>query len=41
MVSIVVNSKAVKGVNADGAQQLQSFLLTPEIQARIAARHAT
>lgn len=37
MVSIVVNSKAVKGVNADGAQQLQSFLLTPEIQARIAA----
>jgi tungstate transport system substrate-binding protein len=37
MVSIVVNAKSVKGVNADGAQQLQSFLLSPEIQARIAA----
>jgi len=37
MVSIVVNPKAVKGVNADGALKLQSFLLTPEIQARIAA----
>jgi len=37
MVSIVVNAKAVKGVNTEGAQQLQSFLLSPEIQARIAA----
>ena len=37
MVSIVVNAKAVKGVNADGAQKLQAFLLAPEIQARIAA----
>lgn len=37
MVSIVVNPKAVKGVNADGAQKLQAFLLTPAIQARIAA----
>jgi tungstate transport system substrate-binding protein len=37
MVSIVVNAKTVKGVNADGAERLQSFLLTPEIQARIAA----
>ena len=37
MVSIVVNAKAVKGVNADGAQKLQDFLLSPAIQARIAA----
>jgi len=37
MVSIVVNPKSVKGVNAEGAQRLQSFLLTPAIQARIAA----
>lgn len=37
MVSIVVNARAVKGVNADGAQQLQSFLLSPASQARIAA----
>ena len=37
MVAIVVNAKAVKGVNADGAQKLQAFLLSPEIQARIAA----
>lgn len=37
MVSIVVNPKAVKGINADGATTLQSFLLSPEIQARIAA----
>lgn len=37
MVSIVVNPKAVKGVNADGAQKLQTFLLSPAIQARIAA----
>ena len=37
MVSIVVNAKAVKGVNAEGAQKLQAFLLSPEIQARIAA----
>ena len=37
MVSIVVNATAVKGINAEGAQKLQSFLLSPEIQARIAA----
>ena len=37
MVAIVVNPKAVKGVNAAGAQQLQAFLLSPPIQARIAA----
>jgi tungstate transport system substrate-binding protein len=37
MVSIVVNAKTVKGVNTDGAQMLQAFLLSPEIQARIAA----
>jgi tungstate transport system substrate-binding protein len=37
MVSIVVNAKAVKGVNAEGAQTLQEFLLSPAIQARIAA----
>jgi tungstate transport system substrate-binding protein len=37
MVSIVVNARAVKGINAEGAQKLQSFLLSPEIQARIAA----
>jgi tungstate transport system substrate-binding protein len=37
MVSIVVNAKAVKGVNAEGAQALQEFLLSPAIQARIAA----
>jgi tungstate transport system substrate-binding protein len=37
MVAIVVNAKAVKGVNSDGAQRLQQFLLSPAIQARIAA----
>ena len=37
MVAVVVNPKTVKGVNAGGARQLQDFLLTPEIQARIAA----
>jgi len=37
MVSIVVNATTVKGVNTAGAERLQSFLLTPEIQARIAA----
>ena len=37
MVAIVVNARSVKGVNAEGAQRLQAFLLTPAIQARIAA----
>lgn len=37
MVAIVVNPAAVQGVNAAGATAFQSFLLTPAIQARIAA----
>ena len=37
MVAIVVNPRAVKGVSADGAIKLRDFLLTPDIQARIAA----
>jgi ABC-type tungstate transport system permease subunit len=37
MVSIAVNDKTVKGVNTKGAQQLEGFLLSPAIQARIAA----
>ena len=37
MVAIVVNAKTVKGVQAEGAGQLQAFLLSPAIQARIAA----
>lgn len=36
MVAIAVNAKMVKGVNMEGAQQLQAFLLSPAIQARIA-----
>ena len=37
MVAIVVNPAAVKGVNSAGATAFQSFLLSPAIQARIAA----
>ena len=37
MVAIVVNPKTVNGTNADGATKLREFLLTPDIQARIAA----
>ena len=37
MVSIVVNPTAVKTVNAAGAKAFESFLLTPAVQARIAA----
>lgn len=37
MVAIVVNPAAVKGVNSDAATKFQSFLLSPAIQARIAA----
>jgi ABC-type tungstate transport system permease subunit len=37
MVAIVVNPDAVKGVNATGAKTFQTFLLTPAVQARIAA----
>jgi len=37
MVAIVVNPDAVKGVNATGAKTFQTFLLSPAVQARIAA----
>ncbi|HEX4913824.1 MAG TPA: substrate-binding domain-containing protein [Vicinamibacterales bacterium] len=37
MVSITVNPKTVKGVNADAARAFQDFLLSPAIQARVAA----
>jgi tungstate transport system substrate-binding protein len=37
MVAIVVNPAMVKGVNAAGAKAFQAFLLSPSIQARIAA----
>ena len=37
MVAIVVNPAAVKGVNSPAATAFQSFLLSPAIQARIAA----
>jgi tungstate transport system substrate-binding protein len=37
MVSIVVNPKKVAGVNADGAQAFQEFLIAPATQARIRA----
>ena len=37
MVAIVVDGKKVKDANTEGAQQLQAFLLSPAIQARIAA----
>lgn len=37
MVAIVVNPDVVKGVNATGAGSFQAFLLSPAIQARIAA----
>jgi len=37
MVAIVVNAAAVKGVNSAGATAFQSFLLSPAIQARVAA----
>ncbi len=37
MVAIVVNSKKVPGVNADGATSLQNFLIAPATQARIRA----
>jgi len=37
MVSIVVNPKTAKGVNADAARAFQDFLLSAAIQARVAA----
>lgn len=37
MVAIVVNPKTVKGVNSDAARKFQDFLLTPAMQARVAA----
>ncbi len=37
MVAIVVNPDSVKGVNATAAKAFQAFLLSPAIQARIAA----
>jgi len=37
MVAIVVNPDAVKGVNATAAKTFQTFLLSPAVQARIAA----
>ena len=37
MVAIVVNPAKVTGVNTDGAQAFQKFLLTPAIQARVMA----
>lgn len=37
MVAIVVNPEAVKGVNATAAKTFQAFLLSPAVQARIAA----
>jgi len=37
MVAIVVNAAAVKGVNSAAATAFQSFLLSPAIQARVAA----
>lgn len=37
MVAIVVNPSAVKGVNAAAAKTFQTFLLSPAVQARIAA----
>jgi len=37
MVAIVVNPETVKGVNAAAAKTFQAFLLSPAVQARIAA----
>lgn len=37
MVAVVVNPASVKGVNATGAKTFQAFLLSPAVQARIAA----
>ncbi len=37
MVSIIVNTKKVEGVNADGARAFQDFLIAPATQARIRA----
>ncbi|MCX5806643.1 MAG: substrate-binding domain-containing protein [Proteobacteria bacterium] len=37
MVAVVVNSKKVPGVNADGATAFQNFLIAPATQARIRA----
>jgi tungstate transport system substrate-binding protein len=37
MVSVVVNPAKIEGVNVDGAQALERFLLSPPIQARIRA----
>ena len=37
MVSVVVNPDTVEGVNVEGAQALQQYLLTPTTQARIRA----
>jgi ABC-type tungstate transport system permease subunit len=35
MVSVVVNPKKVKGVNANGAAAFQNFLIAPATQVRI------
>ena len=37
MVAVVVNPKKVRGVNADGAEAFQDFLIAPATQARIRA----
>ena len=37
MVAIVVNAKKVPGVNVDGAEAFQNFLIAPATQARVRA----
>lgn len=37
MAAVVVNPAKVPGVNAEGAEALQKYLLTPEVQAKVAA----
>ena len=37
MASVIVNPDKVKGVNVEGAEALQEFLLSPQTQARIAS----
>lgn len=37
MVSIVVNSEKIHGVNADAAKAFEAFLLAPATQARVRA----
>lgn len=39
MVSVVVNSKHLPGTNAAGATQLQNYLLSPAVQARMLEVH--